>query len=623
MNVGRVALASAGALLAWALFFGQGDSPVRLAWIGTGAVCVAALLTAAALDRRVALPRIDRFAAAFAACFAGFVLWQGISIAWSVQPDRSWDYVNRGIAYTAFFTIGLFVASLVPRATRAFAGGLSAVLALVLAYALLAKGIPALYSDYGRVARLRSPVGSWNVLAVVGDFALVLGLWRAAQRRWEGALLVFGSTVAILLTYSRSGVIIAAIVVAAWLVLDGRHFESLLALAVGGGVGAAVVAVSLALPGVTDDKQPHSVRVHDGWLFLVVLVAAAAVVAVSSRALLRRDYAPAFRRKTSLLVAGAIAFACAAAIGAVALHGDGATNASPAGTHCAQGASRFACSSTDARLQWWKEAWQSFEDRPLLGTGAGSFQLAHRLHRAEYTRPVTEPHDLALQALGETGLVGFVLIAGAVGFALLAVRRRLRDGGAALALAICTIAYLAHILIEVGYDFVAVSAPFFTLLGVLLADGDVRPLGRREPLWALGTLLLAASAVVSLAAPYIAQRKVDQAVSSGDPALAAQARDWNPVSVVPIVTQAALEESLGHKLKALQLYRDAVETQPDNPDAWAELGQFDLYARNDACNAYRELDKAYKLDRYNPVVATKGGALDVARARAKAARCRR
>ncbi len=619
MSAGRVLLAMSGALLAWALFFGAGDSPGRLLWIGGAAVLLAAVAAAAAFDRRVERPRVGRLGAAAVACFAALVVWQGISIVWSVQPDRSWDYVNRGLVYLAFLALGMFVGALVPRATRATALLLAALLALVLGYALLAKGIPALYPDYGRLARLRSPVGFWNALALLGDFALVLGLWRAAQRRFEGVLLVFAGILTVLLAYSRGGVVIAVIAAAAWLALDRRRLEALLALVAGGGAALAVAGISLALHGVSDDKQSHSARVHDGRLFLLAVVVAAIMAAVVERAVLRLDLGPAARRRVTVLLLVTVGLACAGGIAAAAVHGSGSTNASAAGAHCTQGARRLVCPSSDARLDWWKQAWQSFEDKPLGGTGAASFQLAHRLHRTQYTRPVTEPHNFALQSLGETGIVGFLLFAGAVVFAVLAVRRRLRDD-AALALAVCALAYLVHILIDVGYDFVAVSAPFFLLLGVLLVDAKA-PIARREPVWALGALLLAGAVVLSLAAPYIAQRKVDEAVAARDPELAAQAHSWNPVSIVPLQTQAALEESLGHTLKALQLYRKAVDTQPENPEAWVDLGEFELDARDDACSAYRALNEAYELDRFNPVVAAKGGALDVARARAKRRGC--
>ena len=85
--------------------------------------------------------------------------------------------------------------------------------ACVIAYALLAKGIPSLYPDYGRLARLRSPVGFWNALALLGDFAVVLGLWRAAERRFDGALLVFGGVLTVLLAYSRGGILVGVVAV--------------------------------------------------------------------------------------------------------------------------------------------------------------------------------------------------------------------------------------------------------------------------------------------------------------------------------------------------------------------------------------------------------------------------
>src|SRR6058998_2866552 len=193
----------AGGLLLWALFFGGADSPTRLAWIGGAAVIAAAVLAAAALAGSVARPRLER---------------QGI---WCVAI-------------------------------------LAALAGCVIAYALLAKGIPSLYPDYGRLARLRSPVGFWNALALVGDFAVVLGLWRASERRFYGALLVFGGVLTVLLAYSRGGILVGVLAAGAWLWLDARRLEALAALVVGGGAAVAVFGISLVLHGVSDDGQPHS-----------------------------------------------------------------------------------------------------------------------------------------------------------------------------------------------------------------------------------------------------------------------------------------------------------------------------------------------------------------------------
>ena len=381
----------------------------------------------------------------------------------------------------------------------------------MLAYALLAKGIPALYSDYGRLARLRSPIGYWNALSLLGDMALVLGLWRGARKHVDGVLLVFVATVATLLAYSRGGVLIGVLVAAAWLALTSDRFEALVTLALGGGAGVGVAGVSLLLHGVTHNHQSHASRAHDGLLFLLLVVVLGVVAAMLARRAFRLEPTPAAQQRATFALLALLVLGAVGGIVGVALQSGHSTSASPAGSHCVQGARRFACGSSDERLDWWKEAWQSFRDQPLHGTGAGSFQLAHTLRRTHFTRPVPEPHNLALQVLGETGIVGFVLLAGAVVAAAFAIRPRVREDDAAAALAICVVAYLLHALIDIDYDFVAVSAPFFVVLGVLLArPGPV--LARREPIWALGIAAFAATAILSLAAPYIAQQKTNDAL---------------------------------------------------------------------------------------------------------------
>jgi hypothetical protein len=511
----------------------------------------------------------------------------------------------------------MFVAAAVPRATRQVAALLAGLLGLVLAYALVAKGIPALYSDYGRLARLRSPIGYWNALALLGDMALVLGLWRAGRKRVDGVLLVFAATVAILLAYSRGGLLIGVVVAGVWLALTSQRFETLVSLALGGGLGVAVAGVSLLLHGITDDGQSHATRARDGVLFLLLVAAAGVIAGVLARASFRLDPTPVRRERATLALLVLLVVGALAGIVGVGVQSGGSTNSSPAGSHCVGGPSRFACNSSDERLDWWREAWASFRAEPLHGTGAGSFELAHRIRRTQFTRPVKEPHNLALQALGETGIVGFVLLAGATVAAVLAIRPRIREDDATAALAICALAYALHVLIDIDYDFVAVSAPFFFVLGVLLArPGPV--LTRKEPVWAFGVAAFAATAVLSLAAPAIAQRKSDEAVALAPTnrlraiALAKEAHTWNPVSWQALDVQASIEPD---RLRALQLYHMAVDAQPENADPWIQLGVFELDEMKNACLAYRDLNQAYTLDRFNPEIARKGGPLDVARAK--------
>src|SRR2546421_12042007 len=93
---GALLPAAAAALVFAAFFFSDGSSQSRLFWIGVAAVAVAALGWAV---RPTALPAP---ALAFFAVLAAVVVWQGASIAWSIEPSRAWDHANRGLVYLAF-----------------------------------------------------------------------------------------------------------------------------------------------------------------------------------------------------------------------------------------------------------------------------------------------------------------------------------------------------------------------------------------------------------------------------------------------------------------------------------------------------------------------------------------
>src|SRR3954447_18154343 len=254
----RGAALPAAALAFAALFLGNGSSQSRLFWIGAAAVIVAAVGWA------VRPPALTREALAFFGAFAAFVLWQAASIAWSIEPARSWDYANRSLVYLAFAAVGALLGGIAP---RRLAYGAAALLGALFAWALAAKVIPALYADYGRLARLRYPLGYWNELAVLAAASVPIGLWVARRVRLAGALLLYLALVVVVLTYSRTGIVLAVVAAIASLWLDDRRLETVGVLAVAWIVGAAVAGLGLLLPGISDDGQAHSVRVHDGLLF--------------------------------------------------------------------------------------------------------------------------------------------------------------------------------------------------------------------------------------------------------------------------------------------------------------------------------------------------------------------
>jgi hypothetical protein len=613
--------AAAGALVFLALFLSNGSSRSRLFWIGAAAVVVGG----AGWARRP--PRLSPACGVFFAALGGFVIWQGASIAWSIEPSRSWDYTNRGLVYFAFAAVGALLGGVSPR-RLAQAGAV--LLGALFTWALAAKVIPGLYSDYGRLARLRYPVGYWNELALLAAASVPFGLWLAgdahADRRARigGALLVYASLVVGVLTYSRVGIVLAVAAALVWVVLERNAIAP---LAVAWIVGAAVAGIGLLLPGIGDDGQSHHARVRDGLIFGAVLIVGAAVVAFASRFVLAR----AVDRRLVRGVAAALAALVLVALAGAVVRAGGPSDfvrdrwhefSNPVSSQIGNTKVRVLSGSSSNRWRWWQEAWNAFVDHPLNGTGAGTFGLTDRLQRNS-TLAVLEPHSAPLQDLSETGIVGFLLIVAAVAAAAIAIARRERDGPA-LALVLAAAMCVLHSLVDIDWDYVAVQGPLFLTVGALVARPAARTTRRRWPVGG-AIVVCALAALYSLASPWLADRAVNRAYdafAAEDFAAAhneaKSAHALNPLAVEPLWAMALTERGA----KALQLYRRARDLEPKNPETWYQLGAFELDVLLRARDAYRDLNHAYTLDRYifGPGTAP-GDALDRARCVVDPATC--
>ena len=622
-------------LVAASVFAGGGSTTRSLVWIGGGAIALATGAGAAIFAGLVGRPSIGAAGWATLVLLAAFVAWNGITIAWSVAPDRSWEYFNRGLAHLAFLVLGLVVAALVPRSVTWAARALGAIVAVALAWALAGKFIPALYEDGGRIARLRAPVEYWNALALLFALALPLALLLTASPRRPalralGAVYLYALVVGLLLTYSRGGVAVSVAVVAAWLALGGARLPSIVALALAVPLALALAVWAFGQPGLSADGADYETRVADGAQFAGLFALGAALVVAVSYSLARAArwagddaFRIAIPRRTLVAVTGVAAIGAAAILFVAAdpvawarAQADEFSNPPTAGL--TQEPGRLTSVSSNNRWIWWQEAWEAFRAEPVRGTGAGTFALTHRLLR-ENELYVLEPHNEALQFLSETGIVGAVLAGGAATAALLGAasavrRRRGTERGAAAALALGVGAYVLHSFVDWDWDFLAVSAPVFALAGILLgADGprlgadEPRPAARRRsvlPLAASVALLFAA--VASIVAPWLAGRRVDQAYAAiaDDPARAARIADeaakLNPLSIHPWLARSDAEVVLGDISDARRALVRAVETQPLNPEAWHAFSLFEYRVAGRPDVALRYARRAAELDRFGP-----------------------
>jgi O-antigen ligase len=143
------------------------------------------------------------------------------------------------------------------------------------------------------------------------------------------------------------------------------------------------------------------------WLYLVAFIALALLVH-------RSQGDDASRRLVALALGLLPAFIAAQWLVTLPL-------VAPAGAPVLTSAARLfqVASGIEPRLELWCEAWWMFLDAPLLGAGLGQFAWHHFLHLAAgdataATGVFNHAHNIVLQLMAETGIVGTLIIVGAV-----------------------------------------------------------------------------------------------------------------------------------------------------------------------------------------------------------------
>jgi hypothetical protein len=606
------ALVTAVTLLA--LFAGGASGVGGILRVGGPAVVLLALALGLFSFRRLPLPRLDRAGWALVAAVVTLTVWTGVSIVWSIVPDRSWDVFNKTVVFALFLGFGIALAGTTGRtAARVGALVLTVSISAALGWALLAKAIPALDSGGDRVARLRVPIDYWNALALLADAGLALAIWVGVGRarrelRAAGALLAYVATLALLLTLSRAGLAAAFVVVGLSLALSRERVKAGLVLVTGCVPALAVGGWAFTRPALVEDGASHADRVSDGAVFgLLALVGAAIVIAAVVLVAGHPELGTLEAWRLGRRVRAGVAIAGVGAIAAVVAVAVVRHDISSSCSQVVNDPRRLRSANLNNRLCWWDEAWKVFAHNAPLGAGAGSFEVARKRYRTN-AGSVLEPHSVPMQALSDGGVVGllaFLALVGAGGVVCVRAVGRL-DGperAAAAAVVALPAAYLVHAVVDYDWDFIAVTAPTLLALGVLAGAG--RPLARSSQnlLLLVAGVVIAATLLASFSFPRLSERSGRAALQALDdrdyPAAkrnADRARSYDPLAVDPFWTLAALAARQGRDAEAVRRYIQAVELQPENPDTWYALGIYEYQVVGDDCLAYRYLNEAWTRD---------------------------
>jgi len=613
----------AGALLLAALEDGSYELSTR-ATIGT-LVWWALALTVAL--RVLPLARPPAVAIAAATALAGLAVLAMASGSWGASGERAFEETNRVSLYLGVFLVAVLAGT---RANAAsVADGLALGIAATGVAALASRFVPEAFPDPGLSEhladagmRLSWPLGYWNGLALFLAIGVPL-LLRAGIDAGSpvprglavGALPAIAC--AIFLASSRGGLVVAVVAALVFLAAGSRRFASAGALAISGLGSALAVAALTRFPEVVDrpDVSNVSDRVTAGLLVFGVCVATGAAHAVST--LIR----PRLVRVPRAVTVGGLALLAVATVLAVIAADprerfDSFTRSPAESTGFDdQGFTQahLFSSAGSGRWQFWGAAVDAFEDSPLKGRGAGSYEAWWARH-GTFAYAVKDAHSLYLETLGELGIAGLLLLAAFVGVPLLAGVRRAagtegEERGIVAALLAAGVAFALAAAIDWVWELTVVGIAGVVYLGLLAGPATTTesaqarlPLARFGFL-ALALVALAAQAVALLGAVALGRSREAADAADLDAALrsAGHARALQPWAATPHLQLALVREQAGQLRRAAREIDLAIERDPSDWRLAVVAARIET-KRGRVEEARRELARAIELNPRSPLL---------------------
>lgn len=575
----------------------------------------------------------------------GLGAWTLISVLWTTVPTAALEYSERIFAYATLFVFGLWVTRLLGRrmlwalAPVAIAGAIVGIATTV----VIATGTNVSWYLHEE-ATLRFPLGYRNANAAFFLICLwpLLGLAAWKQWRWQlRAVAVAMATILIelaVLSQSRGSIPALLLALLVYLVFAPRRLHA------AGIIALAALPVLPALPALLDVYRyghanagvvpplHHAADLVGITAVLSLLLASVALGLIHPRlhigpsGVRLLSWGAAIVAIVTVLVGGSIyVLRHGGPIGFVNqrisefnktgypnLHGQGV---------------RFGANIGSNRHDFWRVSIDQGLADPLLGGGAGSFQLAYLQHRRSEESP-RDPHSIEALAFSELGLPGLILLAFFIGgSALAAARSRRRGPIIAAALAAAAAAGGAQWFIHSSYDwfwqYPGVTGPGLYLLGAAAGPGLSSPASGTAK--RLRALAISALVVLSLlAAPlFLSDRYSQQAAAeaASDPRAAlddlGRAAELNPLNAEPLLLKGSVASELGERGVALGAFRGAANREPDDYAAYYFIARELLPVNRSAAQV--ALSRARRLNPQAPEVAALQRQLDRRAGRAAAA----
>jgi len=613
-------LAVAGCVFALSYANGGFDTTTK-AYAGISAWWL--LGTGAAIGIASARARVDRLALGALGLLAAFAIWTLISMSWAPDGGRAFAQFDQVSFYVAVLALAIVVGRLVPAST--IVGGVALAVSAIGVVALVSRVFPSSFGITPSTAlpslnnRLNFPLGYWNGLGIELALAypLLLSIMMSRRSRLVSALAALPLPVLaadMYLTSSRGAFVAAAIALAAYVLLAPDRWPALAAALVAGVAGAVGVGALVHKTQLVSGLMSEPLAIHQGHraaLEIGIACALTALVWVGLAELGRRLPAPP--RIAGWAVAGLVVLAAVLGIALShpiakfdAFKGNKANYGSGGETLVTQ---HLLSSSGSGRWQFWGAASSEFQAHPLNGGGGGSWQFWWLQHQSV---PIFSQyaHSLYLETLAELGIIGLLLIGGAVLIAVVGAVRSalaLRSGEVAAAAA-AGIAFFAASAYDWVWQLAAIAIVGVGLLGVALgASPSTRAFewGRFtvvRPLLALVAVAAIIPQLVVLAAG-IHLRNSQAAAAAGNgaraksEALAAKAVEpWNADGYFQL---ALVEEGVGEYGKARAALASGIHRSTLDWRLWYAAARIDI-KRGALNEAKDDLAQVRRLYPHNP-----------------------